>query len=241
MIAVLVVSLVLLSTLFYIYEIARPLQETESINVNNFVFAVKLNSKHAVMSSLANISTAGDGSILSANLEKWKVLIDGFYGFGKANLNFELGDTPQYINGIYFSWGISGFGVSSAYVDFNFTLSDSQANIQMPYSVNVTSSLSVDGVYQTLIGNVKQVNVSCNLLNEGNPSLAENVTVLYENSGSWYRADNQANYSFIDYGNGTYYVSFEAEISGENVDVSVQVYDLRGIYVQANATCTKGI
>ena len=239
-IAVLVVSLVLLSTLFYIYEIARPLEETESINVNNFVFAVKLSSKHAVISSLANISGKGNNSFLSTNLEKWTVLIDGLYEFGKPILSFQLGDTSPYINGTYLSWGIDGFGVSSAYVDFNFLLSDSQVDIQMPYSVNVTSSLWVDGVYQTLIGNVKQANVTCNLFNEGSPALAENVTVLYEDSGSWQRADEQANYSFIDYGNGTCFVSFEADILGENVNVSAQVHDLRGIYVQANATCTNG-
>ncbi len=236
-IAVLVVSLVLLSTLFYIYEIARPLEE-ESINVHNFVFSVKLGSKHTIISSLANISVGGNRSFLSANLERWRVLVNGLYGFGKPILNFELGDTSPYINGTYLSWGIDGFGISSVYVDVDFSLSDSQVDTQMFYSVNVTSSLWVDGVYQAMIGSVKHVNVTCNLFNEGYPALAENVVVLYENSGSWQRADEQANYCFIDYGNGTYFVSFEADILEENVNVSAQVHDLRGIYIQANATCT---
>ncbi len=104
--------------------------------------------------------------------------------------------------------------------------------------MNVSTSLVVEGVSRTLQGSLKQINVTCNILNEGTPALAENVTALYEDSGSWLRADEQSNYSFTDYGNGTYLVSFEANIPQENVNVSTQAYDLRDIYVQANATCT---
>ncbi len=143
-----------------------------------------------------------------------------------------------YTNGTHLSWRTDGFGVSSAYANFNFLLEGRQTSAQLSYNVNVTTSLVVKAVYRTLQGNSKQINVSSSLLNEGSPALAENVTVLYENSGSWPHADEQSSYSFTDYGNGTYLMSFEADISGENVNVSTQVYDLRGIYVQANATCT---
>jgi len=234
--AVLVVSLVLLSTQLYIYEVGRLLEETGSIRVNDFVLAVKLGSKHAITGSLASISAESDSSVLFANLEGWASFTGGFYQFGKPVLNFTLKNTSLYTNGIYLAWGTDGFGVSSAYVDFNFSLSDGQVNIQLPYAVNVTTSLVVDGVCRTLMGNLKQINVTCNVLNEGTPALAENVTVVYY-SGSWLRANEQIGYSFADYGNGTYLISFEADIPEESVNVSAQIYDLREIYVKANATC----
>ncbi|MFQ6068539.1 MAG: hypothetical protein ACE5KD_03245 [Candidatus Bathyarchaeia archaeon] len=235
--AVLLVSLVLLSTQLYIYEVGKSLQRIDPVRANDFVFTVKLGSRHVVIGSLANISVGGDNSILFSNLERWVSFLGGLYQFGKPVLNFLLRNMSPYTNGTYLSWGINAFGVSSAYVDFNFSLLDRQVNVSQSYIVNVTTSLMVEGVYQTLQGSVRQINVTCNVLNERVPALAENVTVLYENSGSWLRADEQSSYSFTDYGNGTYLISFEADILGENVNVSAQVYDLRGIYVQANATC----
>ena len=237
MLAVLVVSLVLLSTQLYIYEVGRSLDGIESIRVNDFVLAVKLGSKHVVTGALANISVGGEGSILSANLERWASFTGGLYMFGKPVLNHTLRNASPYTNGSRLSWGTDGFGITSAYANFDFSLSDRQVNVKLPYAVNITTSLVVEGIYQTLQDGVKQINVTCDVLNEENPALAENVTVLYEDSGSWQRADTQSSYRFADYGNGTYLVSFEADIPGENVNVSVQVYDIRGIYVQANATC----
>ena len=236
--AILVVSLILLSTQLYIHEVGRSLEGHQSIRVNDFVLAVKLGSKHMVIGSLANISMGGDYSTIFVNLEGWASFIEGLYQFGKPVLNFTLRNTLPYTNGTRLSWGTDGYGVSSAYVAFNFSLSDRQVNVQLPYAVNVTTSLVLEAVYRTLQGSLKQVNVTCNVLNEGNPALAENVTVLYEDSGSWLRADEQSGYTFTDYGNGTYLISFEVDILEENVNVSAQVYDLRGIYVQANVTCT---
>jgi len=236
-IAVLVVSLVLLSTQLYIYEVGRSLEDTESLRVNDFVLAVKLGSKHVVTSALANVSVGGSSSILSENLKRWASFTAGLYQFGKPVLNFTLRNTSPYSNGTRLSWGTNGFGISSVYVTFNFSLSDRQANIQLPYSENVTTSLVVESVYRTLQGALKQINVTCKVLNEGNPALAENVTVLYEKSGSWLRADEQSSYSFTDYGNGTYLISFQETYSpSENINVSAQIYDLREIYVKANTT-----
>jgi len=236
--AVLVVSLVLLSTQLYIYEVSRSLEGTESMRVNGFVLAMKLGSKHIVTGALANISVGGDNLILSANLGGWASFTSGLYQFGKPVLNYTLRNISPYTNGTRLSWGTDGFGITSAYTDFDFSLSDRQVNVEVPYAVNITTSLVVEGVYQTLQDSMKQINVTCNVLNEGNPALAESVTVLYEDSGSWQRADKQSIYSFADYGNGTYLAFFEAAILGENVNVSVQAYDVRGVYVQANATCT---
>jgi PKD repeat protein len=237
-ITVLVVSLVLLSTQLYIYEVGRSLEKTESTSNNDFIFAVKLGSRHAIIGSLANISTGGNNTILFMNLERWTNFVDSLYQHGKPILNFTLEKTLPYTNGTYLSWGNEGFGISSASADFNFSLKDTQIAVKLPYAINITTSLEVEGFYQTLQGNYKQVNVTCNLFNEESLALAKNLTLLYENGSSWLQADEQSYYIFTDYGNGTYFISFLAAIPQENVNVSVKAYDLRGIYVQANATCT---
>jgi hypothetical protein len=237
-IAVLVVSLVLLSTQVYIYEIRNSLDETRSTRVNDFVLAVKLGSNNIISGSLANITRGGDSSVLSENLERWASFVDSFYLFGTPILNFTLKNTSPYVNGTYLFWGTEGLGISSACSDFNFSLVDGQVNVQLAYSVNVTTSIVVASVYRTLSGDLRQVNVTCSLLNQGKPALAKTVTVSYESSGFWNRADQQSNYVFTDYGNGTYFISFEADIPETNVNVSAQVYDSRGVYVQANATST---
>ena len=238
MIAILVVSLVLLSTQLYIYEVSISLDGDKAIHVTDFVLAVRLGFKNVVTGSLVNISTGGDSSILGANLEGWASFVGRLYQFGKPVINFTLRNATSYTNGTQISWGTNGFGVSGVYVDFNFSLADGQVNVQLPHTLNVTTSLVVEGIYQTLAGNTKWINVTCNMFNEGNPALAQNITIFYESSSSWLRADEQSNYSFVDYGNGTYRISFEAEVLEESVNVSAQAYDLRGIYVQANTTCT---
>ena len=239
-IAVLVVSLVLLSTQFYIFEVGRSLGETHSLRVNDFVLAIKLGSKHTVAGSLADVSTGGDSAILYSNLQNWASFIGGFYQLGRPVLNFTLLDASPYIGGLRLSWGINGFGVTSACADFNFSLLDGQVSVQLPYALNVTTTLFVEGVHRNLQGDIMQVNVTCRVLSDGAPALAENLTVLYQKSAAWLRADAKDSYSLTDYGNGTYLVIFEQEyLPLETVNVSAQVYDSRSIYVQANVTCTE--
>jgi len=236
--AVLVVSLVLLSTQLYILEVGRSLDGIQLTRVGDFVLALKLGSKHVITGSLANISVGGEGSTLYANLERWAAFTGDFYQAGQPVLTFALENRSPYTNGTRVSWGTDGFGVSSACVDINFSLSGREVNVQSSYAVNVTTSLVQIGTYRTLQGDVKQINVTCNVFNEGKAALAESVTVLYDYYGVWRRADAESVYSFVDYGNGTYLVSFEVDMAGENVVVSTQVHDLREIYVEATSTCT---
>jgi hypothetical protein len=239
-IAVLVVSLVLLSTQAYIFEVGRSLSDNHSPRVNDFVLAIKLGSKHVVAGSLADVSTGGDNAILYSNLESWATFIGGFYQLGRPVLNFTLRDASPYASGLHLSWGTGGFGVTSAYADCNFSLLDGQVSVQLPYALNVTTTLLVEGVHRNMQGDVMQVNVTCHVLNDGAPALAENLTVLYQKSSVWLRADAKDSYSLTDYGNGTYLAIFEQEyLPLETVNVSAQVHDQRGIYVQANVTSTE--
>jgi hypothetical protein len=202
--------------------------------VNDFVFAIRLGSTHLVTGSLSNVSVGGDNATLSANLQRWKAFTEGLYQFGKPVLNFTLGETSPYTVGFHLSWGTDGRGVSSTHVDFILSLKDRQVMVQLPYAVNVTTALKINGSYREIVGDTKRINVTLNLSNEGGSALAKNITMLYEYLGEWRIPDFQT----TNYGNGTYLTSFEVDIPGNDVYVSAQVYDSREIYVQANATCT---
>jgi len=65
---------------------------------------------------------------------------------------------------------------------------------------------------------------------------AANIALFYENLGSWTPVNASNNLSTVDYGNGTYLLSFTVNTSSP-VQVSTHVYDLRDIFVQANITC----
>jgi hypothetical protein len=239
-IAVLVVSLVLLSTQVYIFEVSKPLESSQLARANDFVLAIKLGSEHVVAGSLANVSIGGDYAVLSSNIGNWASFLASLYQAGLPVLDFALADASPYVNGTRVSWDVDGFGITSAYVDFDFSLEGGEVNVQLPYTVNVSTSLFVEGVYRRLVGDIMQVNVTCHLLGDEGPVLAENVTVFLEKSGVWLRADERDGYRFADYGNGTYLVVFEQDyLPSETVKVSAQVYDQRLIYVQANATCTE--
>jgi hypothetical protein len=238
-VSTLVVSLVLLSTQLYIIEVCSPILEMKSTHANSFVSAIRLGSKHAIIGSLANITNGGLNSILRTNLAKWENFTSNMYQLGKPILSFSLKNTIPYTNGVYLSWGITGFAVSSAYVDFNLSLSDQEAEVQTQYAINVTTSITQEATFRVLQGDNKQVNVTCNVFNEGKPALAENITICYDYMGIWYRADTLNVYDFFDYGNGTYSISFEANIPGSSVIIQVFVDDLRGIFVKAAITCTE--
>ena len=117
------------------------------------------------------------------------------------------------------------------------------ADLQLEHTTNITTRLDVEGTYSKLEGTSKQVNVTCRIFNEGEPALASNLTLYYEHDGDlavqdWIPADSP---TITDYGNGTYTISFTAETqtSDDPMLVSAHVYDLRGILVLANATCTE--
>lgn len=237
MIAVLVVSLIMLSTQLYILEAGRSVTGAQTLRAIDFVLAVKLGSKHIVTGSLAEISVGEAYTILNDELEQWIALIRGMYEFGRPMLNFTLENNSSYTNGTCLSWNNEGVGASSSSANFSLYLLDNEVYVELSYAANVSTSITLNGTYRTVEGDTKQVNVTCKVLNEGEPALAKNTSILFQNSSSWLPAETQDNYLLTDYGNGTYLVSFEASIPQANISVSAQAFDLREIYVQANSTC----
>jgi len=228
----------LLSAQLYILEVGNVMNETESNSPNDFILAVKLGSRHVIVGSLANISNGGQNSNLASNLQKWSSLISKQYHFGKNILNYTLKETSPYSSGIWTNWGTNGYGVSSAYANFTYKLSDREFDVNWSYFINITTTLQIESTYQTVSGDVKQVDVIINGLNEAEPALAKQITIYYKLLGNWLIPNATNNYEIFDYGNGTYTASFMASIPSQNVEVSAHVIDQRQIYVQANATST---
>ena len=241
-IASLVVTLLLLSTALYVSEIEKNAAVYEA-RADPAFSAYKLGVKHTVISALVNISNGGSADVLVANLNQFKSVVDSHSFNALVKMDATPLNVTPYQDGVWISWDSSGHGISSAYVNLILNSSGTAAAYYSEYAVNVTSEIEVDGYYTALTGSLKQVNLTCNIINEGKPALAQNFTVYYEQDGSlspeeWIQV---ASPSITDYGNGTYVMSFTAETTNPDdpMLVSVQSHDLRYILIQANVTCTQ--
>jgi hypothetical protein len=212
---------------------------SNSNTLNDYVFAIKLGSRNVVIGSIANISGGGSSTILVTNLDRWVALVNKQSQFGRSTLNYTVKETAPYSSGIWLSWGTNGYGVSSAFASFTLNLSDREVDADLSFFINVTTTLTVEGSFRTMLADEKQVNVTVNLLNEGTPALASQITLYYKVSDSWLAPNASNNYVVTDFGNGTYLASFLANIPSSNVEVSVMVRDQRQIFVQTNATCSQ--
>lgn len=226
----------LVSAQLYVLEVGKTSGETESDSLSNFMSSIKLGSRNVVIGSLANVSNGGLSNALELNLGEWAAFIANQYWHGKSVLDYTLGDTAPYSSGIWLDWGVNGYGVSSAYANFTHRLSGIEADVDQSYLMNITTTLLIASTNQRLSENTRQVNVTINVQNEAEAALAKQIIVYYRVSNSWLIPDVSNNYTLLDYGNGTYLASFVATFPTESVEVSADIADYRGIYVQANAT-----
>jgi hypothetical protein len=238
-VAVLIIALLLLSTELYVYEFGATVDEAKPNSFTDSIFAINLGSQHVVIGSLANISRKGLNQILTSNLQRWSSFVGEQRQLGKFILDFTTRETSPYTAGIWISWGTDGLAVSGAYANLTLRLSGRELEINTKHTINVTTTIRTSGTYRVVQGDGKQVNVTCNLLNEGKPALMKNTTLYYKNETSWLPIAPQNSYSITDYGNGTYLMIFEANIPSSDVEVSLHTYDRREIYALTNVTCTE--
>jgi hypothetical protein len=237
LIAVLAMALILLSAQVYVFDVQTSTFSLDSDSISDYIATIKLGSQNVVAGSLSNISKNGASSVLAANLARWATLVNTQSQFGRSTLSYEEEESLPYSSGIWLSWNTQGYGVSSSVVHFAFNLSDREVEAELSYVINVTTSLNVEGTWRTILGDEKQVNFTINLLNEGKPALAHQITLYYRFSTSWLVPNASNNYAITDYGNGTYRASFNVSIPSPRVEVSLSVIDQRQILVKANATC----
>jgi hypothetical protein len=238
-VSALVIALIMISTATYIYDLSGNVGDSEAYLLNDYVRSIMLGSKHTVTSALANITNGGGNETLTANLDAWSTAVGRQYTFGTLALNYTLRSTPPYTSGLYVNWGTDGKGISEAYADFVLNVNGRELKMQYPFYVNISTRLQIEGFLMQISPLTEQVTVVCRLFNEGQPVLAQNVTVFYKDSGVWLVPSVADSYSLLDYGNGTYRATFTLATSATSLDVSAQVFDLRGIFVRANATLTQ--
>lgn len=236
-IASLIVTMLLLSTAYYIFEIDQNVSDN-STSTDNIFLATKVSTLNTVVSALANVSNGGDPSVLQANLDRLASAIESHSYDGECRLVFAPSNSSPYQDGMTneTSWESSGLGVSSAYVNLSLNVSGNSVSYYSECAVNVTTALAIEGSF-TGNGSEKTVNATCTVYNEQGPALANDITIFYQNetAGPWTPVNAINNLNIIDYGNGTYSLSFNAY--AQNVlEVSAQVHDLRDIFVMANAT-----
>jgi len=242
-ITALVISLLILSVVYGVFESVRRGEMRSATTLNSHVLSTKLGLRNTVTSSLVNVSNGGENGILSTNLNEYASIIGDQSYFGKCSVLFTALNIAPYQSGMWISWGSDGTGVSGAYANFTLVFTRTESDLQLEHPTNVTTRLDVEGTYSKLGGTDKQVNVTCRLFNEGEAALANNITLYYEHDGDpsdqdWIAAPSP---SITDYGNGTYTISFTAgtQTSNDPMLVSAHVYDLRDVFVLANATCTE--
>ncbi|MBX5328895.1 MAG: hypothetical protein QHH18_06820 [Candidatus Bathyarchaeota archaeon] len=237
-VAALAIAILISATTTYVYELGKETNGTYNYPISDSILAIKQTTRNALISSLANISNGGEKTLLVTNLNELSQSLRNLTQFGIWQLSFIVLDDSTYDSGVWLSWDTNDVGVSSAYTDFTLRAYDVATNSTVNYAVNVTTTITVSGYYMAL-GIEKMVNLTCNMYNEGEPALAQNITLFYENLGIWMPIDSSNNLSITDYGNGTYAISFRVVTLSDTVQVSTHLKDLRGIFVQTNTTCTE--
>ena len=242
-ITALVISLLILSVFYSVFEAGRKSETRSATTLNDYIIATKLGLENTVTSSLVNVTNGGANEILEYNLGKYVSFVGNKSYFGKCIILFDVSDAAPYQSGLWLSWGSDGTGISSAYANYTLAVTKSESDIQLEHTTNITTRLDVEGTYSLLADTLKQVNVTCSILNEDLAALANNITVHYDYDGSlgtqdWTPADLP---EITDYGNGTYTISFIAETQTRDdpMIISAQAYDLREIFVLANCSCTE--
>ncbi len=239
-VAAFAISILLLSANVYIYRNSRIDASPAYGTLIDYAQHIRLGSIHAVTASLVNVSNGGASSNLGDNLDRWEAFTRGDYRFGICDLNATLGSQVPYSDGVWLDWGVSGVGVSSAYVDFTLNISGRGAEVDWAFPVNRTTEMRVSGSYTVIVGDQKAVTVTMSMLNEGSPALAQSSTLEYLDTGLWNDASLEGDYTAMDYGNGTYRFTFSANIPGAQVDIRMQVIDMRGVFVQAQEALSEG-
>jgi hypothetical protein len=215
----------LISTVDYVLE-----TENETISLQStadpYFSVAEICTRNTLISALANNDST---EALTTSLETLSSTLHNYSYDAEFDLSFSALT--------WTSWGEDP-GVSSAYGIFVVNVSESSANYSSTYETNVTTTLCINGTYTVEGSNNETVNVTCTVYDENGPTLANIIAILYQNQtdGSWLTVDQQNNnLAIVDFGNGTYNISFSAYSQGP-VNVSVQINDLRDIFVMANAT-----
>jgi hypothetical protein len=228
-VAAMAIAVLISSTTAYVYELSKENGDPRNQRISDLALALRQSTRSAVISALANVSNGGEKTILATNLDILAQVFRGLNQVDLCSLVFTPFDVVPYDSGILLSWNTTSTDISSACVSFVLDVRGDFARAEASYTVNITTSLMVDGFYE-LQSNEKHVNLRCQINNEGLPALAESLNVFYLASGSWTGVET-SDLSGVDYGNGTYVLAFP--VPQEAIQISIHMRDLRNILVQS--------
>jgi hypothetical protein len=234
----LLVALLLLSTAIYVINVQKTVPKADS-NGDSLFGGYKETVRNTLISALANASAGGSMDVLEADLSELKAAVLAHSYRAMLTMEYSTLNSAPYTGGLWIFGGDGGSGISSACASFTFASTSPSASSNVEYTLNVTSQLQVSGGYLQLNGTQKQVNLTVNIANEDKPALAQLLVFrYYKDALGWVQADLP---SIVDYGNGTYAVSFDAEtaLQDDPLAVSVVCLDQRGISTGANLTCSR--
>lgn len=240
-VAALAIAILISTTTAYVYEVSREKPSAaQDYPTADLILAIKQGSRNAVISALANASTGGEKQVLTSNLDRLVQAYKSLNAYGLYHLSYTVLNDSRYFEGVWLSWENTAnkLGVSSAYANFTLTFYGLTEKATLNYAINITTVVALQGFY-ALNGSEKIVTLTCRVFNEDEPAQAKNITVYYEHGGNWVPASPSNNLSIMDYGNGTCTISFTVITDSDVVQVSVHVYDFRGIFAKANVACSQ--
>ncbi len=233
-IAALVIVVMLLSTAMYIVDSQKTQLKAQTETGLNLPF-YKQGIQHTMISALANISNGGTTDILETDVDSFNTFVSqqSFGAFFTSEATLQ--DGGAYQDGVWQVQNQSGTAILSASASFNVESSGTNEKIQSDFTMNVTSMIQTQGVY-TQDNSSKQVQLTCQVFNEGKPALAANFSISYENDGSlasesWAPVEAP---NITDYDDGTYLITFNA--TTEQLENPLLIWlscqDQRGITLQ---------
>lgn len=238
--AALTISLAIIATQVYLYQRNERDERQEFSIIDDYVLGVQQGSRHVVVASLINISRGGPVSKLGSNLDRWAALMGRDYQIGRCDLNISKTSQAPYSDGVWINWSTPGAGVSSASVDVALGIGGRGAEVNWTFNVNVTTTLLISGHFSRANDDIKNVTIVVKLLNEGEPALARRITTQYFDQGAWKNPELLPSYRYQHFGNGTYQYSFIDSVQGTTIRVRAEAFDLRDVFVQAEADLTEG-
>ncbi len=238
-ISALLIALLILSTAIYIIETER---DTPTIQAPSAFFVdYSESARNTLISALANASNGGNVNILVEDLAMFKAAVTNHSYQAMLQVDTTPANATPYQSGLWLVQGANGTGIASAAANFAFTSTSPVGSSQAQYLVNVSTQMHLNGVYFDVEGKSKDVNLTVNIKNDDKPALAKNFTVYFEYDGllsaeEWVLVSSP---NAVDFGNGTYRLSFNIVQHKHNdpVLILLQCTDQRGIFVQAIVEC----
>ena len=235
-IASLIISVLLLSTTYCVFETKRAMIK-DATATNSSLDSIRLSTANTMISALANFTNGGEREVLIADLSRLSSSIRNHFYEDRCLIQFTPLNSSPYENGLYIMWGQDGIGISGSYVRFVVNSSGPTETYYSEYSINITTTLSLKSTYASVDAQ-RNVNVTCGMSNENEVALMNDIQLFYrdEPDGPWTIVDSYN--SFDDFGNGTYLFSFNVPGQGF-LQISASAHDLRDVMVATNVTSTQ--